>query len=221
MFNKVYSVICYLLSFVYSVPLKNCLEKIENKIWYYGQKRFYGKKLKACGENLNVMLNTRIKGVKYISIGNSFKLGKHSILEAWDFHNQILFSPQILIGDNVSIGEYCHLGCINSIIIDDNVLLGSNVMIIDHSHGKSNTEDFLIAPNQRVLYSKGKIHIESGVWIGEKVSVLPNVTIGKNSIIGANSVVTHDIPPNCVASGNPALVLKVISPIGNEGGKTN
>lgn len=54
------------------------------------------------------------------------------------------------------------------------------------------------------------VHIEDNVWIGGNVIVCPGVTIGENSVIGAGSVVTHDIPANCVATGNPCKVVREI-----------
>jgi len=67
-----------------------------------------------------------------------------------------------------------------------------------------------IPPKNRTLYSSGPVIIEDCVWIGDKVTILPNVRIGKNTIIGANSVVVKDIPGNCVAGGIPAKVIKII-----------
>lgn len=55
------------------------------------------------------------------------------------------------------------------------------------------------------------VHIESHVWIGGNVVILPGVTIGENSVIGAGSVVTHDIPANCVALGVPCRVVREIT----------
>ena len=61
----------------------------------------------------------------------------------------------------------------------------------------------------RPLISKGCVVIEDNVWLGDNVCVLPGVTIGKGSVIGANSVVTHSIPPYSIAVGTPAkIVLK-------------
>ncbi|MNY78908.1 Galactoside O-acetyltransferase [compost metagenome] len=66
-------------------------------------------------------------------------------------------------------------------------------------------------PAKRRLYSKGPVIIEDNVWLGEGVVVLPGVTIGENSIVGANAVVTKSIPKNCVAGGNPARIIREIS----------
>ena len=70
----------------------------------------------------------------------------------------------------------------------------------------------LLAPRQRPLYSKGPIIIGDYVTIGENCVILPGVTIGNNSVIGANSVVTRSIPPFSVVAGNPARVLKEVQP---------
>ncbi|WP_303642797.1 DapH/DapD/GlmU-related protein, partial [uncultured Duncaniella sp.] len=68
-----------------------------------------------------------------------------------------------------------------------------------------------IPPASRPLWSKGKVIIEDSVWIGDKATILPNVTLGKGCIIGANSVVTKDIPPYAIACGNPAKVIRYIN----------
>ncbi|MCK7499235.1 MAG: hypothetical protein MZW92_58750 [Comamonadaceae bacterium] len=67
-------------------------------------------------------------------------------------------------------------------------------------------------PNLRPVVSKGPVIIEDEVWLGQGVVVLPNVRIGRSSIIGANAVVTHDIPPYSVAAGAPAKVIRTIDP---------
>ena len=61
------------------------------------------------------------------------------------------------------------------------------------------------------MVSKGPVIIEDNVWIGEGVCVLPNVTIGRNSIVGANSVVTKSFSENSVIAGNPAKLIKVLN----------
>lgn len=154
-----------------------------------------------------------IEGGKYIIIGDGFNSGPRFRLEAFDFADGEVFTPEIIIGENVSISWNCHIGAINKIIIKDNVLIGSNVLITDHSHGTSSKEDLHLPPAKRKLYSKGPVIIEENVWIGENASILPGVTIGRNSIIGANSVVTKDIPPDTVAVGNPIRIVKQYSSI--------
>jgi len=149
-----------------------------------------------------------LKGSKYIKIGNNFDCDQRLRLDAIDNFLGEKFYPEIIIGDNVSIQKDCHIGAINKIILGDNVLLASKVFISDHSHGEITKEAILLPPSQRRLYSKGPVIIEDNVWLGENVVVLPGVTIGENSIIGANSVVTKSIPKNSVVGGNPARVIR-------------
>ncbi len=91
------------------------------------------------------------------------------------------------------------------IYIGDNVMFGPNVTLCTAGHP--------IEPELRrqVYQYNFPIHIEENVWIGAGVIVLPGVTIGKNSVIGAGSVVTRDIPENVVAMGTPCRVARPIS----------
>ncbi|WP_444092407.1 acyltransferase [Bacteroides sp.] len=148
-------------------------------------------------------------GHKYMSIGSNFSAGPGFRVECIDNYGHDTFRPLLIIGDNVSFNFRCHIGVINKVVIEDNVLVGSNVLITDHFHGKTLKRELQIAPIERSLFSKGPVIIEKNVWIGENVCVLPNVKIGHNSIIGANSVVTHDIPPYSIAVGNPVRIVKI------------
>lgn len=149
-----------------------------------------------------------LQGGKHITIGQAFGCDHRLRLEAWGEFLGDKFTPEIMIGDNVCIQKDCHIGAINKIIIGNNVLLASKVYISDHSHGEVTKEALLLPPAQRRLFSKGPIVIEDNVWLGEGVVVLPNVTIGENSIVGANSVVTKSIPRNSVVAGNPARIIR-------------
>ena len=119
-------------------------------------------------------------------------------------------NPQLKIGDRVSLGEYSHITCANKVTIGDGVLTGRFVLITDNSHGNNTNETADIAPLAREIHSNGPVHIGENVWIGDKVTILPNVTIGKGCIIAANAVVTKDIPEYSVAAGIPAKVIKTI-----------
>lgn len=131
-------------------------------------------------------------------------------LRAFSSYGEQHFHPIISIGENVHIETDCHISAIEAVYIGDNVLIGSFVYISDHRHGVYSNNDIETAPIKRNLSSKGCIKIEDNVWIGEKVIILPGVTVGKYSIIGAGSIVTKDIPPYCIAAGNPAKIIKQI-----------
>lgn len=163
-----------------------------------------------CGENFNVFSPAFIKGGKYISIGENFSAMNDLRIECWDIYNNKKFTPSLIIGNNVSMNNNIHIGCINEIRIGDNVLFASNIFITDHFHGYISEKDMNIAPSYRDLYSKGKVTIENNVWIGENVTIMPNVVIGKNCIIGANCVVTKSFPPNSIIGGIPAKLIKTL-----------
>ncbi|WP_288273126.1 hypothetical protein [uncultured Bifidobacterium sp.] len=84
------------------------------------------------------------------------------------------------------------------------------MFITDHAHGDSSAQQQTMAPDDRPLYSKGPVTIGDRVWICEHAIILPNVTIGDGAIIAAGAVVTKDVPPGCVAAGNPARVVRRI-----------
>lgn len=152
-----------------------------------------------------------LRGGKYISIGDKVSIGKNVTLTAWDRYQEQRFTPEITIGNNSSIGDDSHITAINKIWIGNNVLTGKKILITDNSHGVSEYSLLSVAPSKRPLYSKGPVIIEDNVWIGEKSSVMPGVRIGYGSIIAANSVVTHDVPPYSVVAGIPAKVVKILS----------
>ena len=97
---------------------------------------------------------------------------------------------------------------INKITIGNGVLVGSNCFITDNFHGYSDRKDVDIIVADREITSKGPVVIGDNVWIGRNSCIMPNVTIGKGAIIGANSVVTHDVPPYSVVAGAPARIIK-------------
>lgn len=119
------------------------------------------------------------------------------------------FSPKLIIGNDVVINDFCHIGCVNEVMIGNNVLVASRVTILDHFHGNITTSDLLTPPSKRPLSSK-PVCIGNNVWIGEGVCIMPGVTIGDNVIIGANAVVTHSFPKNVVIAGVPAKIIKTL-----------
>lgn len=179
--------------------------KYLSNVFYSG---WISRKFKHYGAGTILRYPLTLRGVSRISIGRESSVGENSALTVWEYADSGIPAPEIVIGSGVSIGVGAHITAINRIEIGDNVLIGKTVTITDNAHGKSDAEAITLPPIKRRLYSPGPVIIESGVWVGDKVTILPNVRIGKNSIIGANSVVTKDIPPNCVAAGVPARVVK-------------
>ena len=149
-----------------------------------------------------------MQGGRYISIGRGCIIGKDVRLNAIDRWQNETFTPEIIIGEHTLVSPRCHIGCINRIIIGYHVTLGDRVYITDHVHGHSLREEMDTPPFDRPLVSRGGVTIEDFVQIGENCVVLPGVTIGRGTIVGAGAIVTKDLPPYCVAAGNPAKVIK-------------
>lgn len=123
------------------------------------------------------------------------------------------YGKHITIGNNVIININCTFVDCNRIDIGSNVLIASNVQIYTATHPAitderlvANWEEGSATPYFRTYALPVKI--EDNVWIGGGVIVLPGVTIGKNSVIGAGSIVTRSIPENSIAVGNPCRVIR-------------
>jgi acetyltransferase-like isoleucine patch superfamily enzyme len=108
----------------------------------------------------------------------------------------------ITIGKGVFINMSCHFQDQGGITIGDDCLIGHNVMMATLNHG--------FAPEDRHSLYPAPIHIGRNVWIGAGATILQNVTIGDNAIIGACSLVNKDVPANTVYAGVPAKFIKRI-----------
>lgn len=205
-FSKILKFLFKLLHFIYSYNLHNKL--MIRLDWIYTL--WISNNIFQIGNNSLIGRNCFLLGGQYIKIGNNSNIGRHGVITCWDSLNNERYVPSIIIGDNCSIGEFCHITSINSIVIGNGVLTGKRVTITDNSHGKSLLAEAEIIPLRRKLYSKGSVIIGNNVWIGDKVSIMPGVCIGDGAIIAANAVVTKDVPLNAVVGGIPAKVLKWI-----------
>lgn len=116
----------------------------------------------------------------------------------------------IFIGDRVIVPEYTRLITdytdINSrIIIDDDVLFGPNVALYATTH----TFSKVTKPVKSQPLKNAPLHIKKGAWIGINSVILPGITIGYNAVIGANSVVTKDVPDHAICVGAPARIVRI------------
>lgn len=196
-----------LINLFYNYKIQHIIDKIQINIYSI----WISKQFPQIGDNVKFLGNLTLLGQQYIHIQDKSTFGYGCILTAWDSHGSQKLSPHITIGKDSHFGEYNHITAINSIIIGNGVLTGRWVTITDNAHGKSSYEDLCIKPHLRNLYSKGPVIIEDNVWIGDKVSIMPNIKIGKSSIIAANSVVTKDVPPFSIVAGVPAKVIRTIT----------
>ena len=171
---------------------------------------FFSKTFKKMGKNCFIRNGNIIIGNNFITFGSNVSLGRNGTLSAWKKYNLIKYQPEIIIQDDTSIGDEFHITCINKIRVGKSVLMGKKVTITDNSHGINTINERNISPIRRDLFTKGAVIIGDNVWIGDKATILPGVTIGNGSIVAANSVVSKDIPEFVVAAGIPAKVIKNI-----------
>ena len=139
-----------------------------------------------------------ITNFRRIEIGKNVYLSRNIILNVFN-------NGKLQLEDGVYVGNCCHINCANSISIRKNTLLADNVYIADVDH---EYRDVSMPIKYQGYTVGGDIIIDSGSWIGANSIILPGVRIGKNSVIGANSIVSSDIPDYCVAVGIPAKVIK-------------
>lgn len=154
--------------------------------------RFYGNTLfqRVLSSNITIGVNCEFR-----SSHDSNQIGVYTPCSI----STLKRNAHIVIGDNCGMTG-CVIGCAKSISIGNNVRIGANVLITDTDW---HTDDKRTMPDKDVV-------IGNNVWLGYGVKVLKGVTIGDNSVIGLGSIVTHDIPSNTIAAGNPCKVIKKI-----------
>lgn len=157
--------------------------------------------------NYQIKAPINIFGPENIHIGENFSAGVHFRIEAISDYAGGTFNPCITIGDNVSIQDFCHIGCVESVSIGDGTMIASKVLIIDHNHGSASSEELGTIPLWRPLSHK-PVSIGRNVWIGDGVSIMPGVSLGDGVIVGANAVVTHSFGDNVMIAGCPAKIIK-------------
>ena len=165
-----------------------------------------GKKFASFGNRSLIMWKpTTIFNEQYISIGDDTLIGPGVALSAGMVPGQECISKVVVsIGDRCLIGRGSGIVGHFSIEIGNDVWTGHHVYITDQNHGY---ED-VTRPISQQSQPERPVVIGDGSWLGHGAVVLPGVTIGKHVVIGANSVVTKDIPDFSVAVGSPARVIR-------------
>lgn len=113
-------------------------------------------------------------------------------------------------GKHVRLGNYVYANFNLTLVDDGNIDIGDNVMFAPNVTVITATHPVLPALREKGLQFNVDVKICSNVWIGAGAIIMPGITVGENSVVGAGSVVTKDVPPNTVVVGNPARVLREI-----------
>lgn len=181
------------------------ISKISEK-WRVIKSQWIAGKMAEVGDGVFFKYVAQLHDPQFIRIGNNTSFGKDLYLTAWGGVSNC--TPNLSIGNNCSFGAYNHITCANKITIGDSLLTGKWVTITDNSHGETDKDTLGMRPQKRPITSKGPVVIGNNVWIGDKATILPGVSIGDGAVIAANAVVTKDVPAYSVVGGNPAKVIK-------------
>jgi acetyltransferase-like isoleucine patch superfamily enzyme len=158
------------------------------------------------------IVHVALKAKKFI-IGRNFEMNN-------GLHNNMIGRQQpcffivekhgeLIIGDNVGISATA-IVCTQQIIIKNNVRIGGGTVIYDTDFHSLNSQERIAKPEIRENIKTAPVLIKENVFIGANCTILKGVTIGANSIVGACSVVTRNIPDNEIWGGNPARFIKKI-----------
>jgi len=173
------------------------LRRLQSKIL----KRFYN----SFGKNSIIESPLIIRNKKRISIGDNTTIRKNARIELVTKYNDKSYTPNLIIGDNVTIEFNFHITCSGNITIENDVLIAGYVTIIDNNHGY---EDITKSVQKNDLTNPIDIVIGKDSFIGMGARILPGVIVGQHCVIGTNSVVTKSVPDYCVLVGNPARIIK-------------
>jgi acetyltransferase-like isoleucine patch superfamily enzyme len=146
-----------------------------------------------------------------VKLGKGVKLSKFINMYGCEIGDDTKIGAFVEIQKNASVGRQCkissHTFVCEGVTIEDNVFIGHGVMFINDIYPRAT------ANGQLQTESDWKVErtvIKNGASIGTGATILANVTIGENAIVGAGSVVTKNVPANCIVAGNPAKVLRKI-----------
>jgi acetyltransferase-like isoleucine patch superfamily enzyme len=146
-----------------------------------------------------------------VKLGRDVKLSQFINLYGCEIGDETKIGAFVEIQKNASVGKRCkissHTFVCEGVTIEDNVFVGHNVAFINDSYPRATAGEQL---QTEADWKVERTLVKKGASIGSGCTILSNITIGENALIGAGSVVTKDVPPNTIVAGNPARVLRSI-----------
>lgn len=146
----------------------------------------------------------RLINPRYIHIGKHVTILPNARIECIRRWNTSLCHGELVIGDGTSIEQNCHIIAGNKLEIGKDVTISAFVYIADCGHSIGDVTQSVMKQSLDIKQTK----IGDGAFIGIGARIMPGVTIGEHAIIGANAVVTKDVPPYHMVGGVPARILK-------------
>lgn len=186
---------------------KSAVETIFH-LWHWVKAKVYTKSLSlsffSIGKKTTIIPPFRFNNLSQIQLGNGVTIHSNSWIQVIGGVEKAE-TPRLVIKDYTSIGMDATISAAKKIIIGEHVLLARNVYISDHEH---EFHDITKAISQKAISKVAEVKIGANTWLGQNSAILPGVTIGRHCVIGANSVVTRDVPDYSVAVGSPARVIR-------------
>ena len=176
------------------------INRIERKFNYLKTQIFYSKIFNKIGKKTVIYKARQIDNPKNISVGNNVYISQ----DAWLIANEKEGNISLKIGNDTMIGHNFHVVGMDLVDIKESVLIADNVYITDCTHCFGDIENPIMKQGVKSIKT---VMVDKGSWIGENVCII-GANIGKNCVIGANAVVTKDVPDYSVAVGAPAKVIK-------------
>lgn len=147
-----------------------------------------------------------------VKLGKDVKLSKFINLYGCEIGDETKIGAFVEIQKNATVGKRCkissHTFVCEGVTIEDNVFVGHNVAFINDSYPRATAQDGQL--QTEADWHVEKTIVKKGASIGSGSTILSNITIGENALVGAGSVVTKDVPANTIVAGNPARVLRKI-----------
>jgi len=147
-----------------------------------------------------------------VKLGTNVKLGKLINLYGCEIGDNTKIGAFVEIQKNARVGRSCkissHTFICEGVTIEDNVFVGHGVMFINDSYPRATRPDGALQTDRD--WRVEPTRVRNGASIGSGATILANVSIGENALVGAGSVVTRDVPANMIVAGNPARVLRAI-----------
>jgi acetyltransferase-like isoleucine patch superfamily enzyme len=149
-----------------------------------------------------------------VKLGKGVSLSKFINLYGCEVGDNTKIGAFVEIQKNAKVGGNCkissHTFICEGVTIEDNVFIGHGVTFINDSYPRATTAEGQLQTEKD--WRVERTLVKQGASIGSGTTILSNVTIGAGAIVGAGSVVTRDVPPNTIVVGNPATILRVITP---------
>lgn len=183
------------------IQLFNRDNGLEVRLWTAIYRRFLG----SVGPGALISRADRIRNPRHLHLGPYATIAHDARFDISRGYAGQPYDGEIHIGEGTIIEPRVHIAAATKLTIGRHVLFASNVFVTDHDHGFLDP-DLPVAQQPLIV---AQTRIDDWSWLGENVVVLKGVAIGRGAVIGANSVVTRDIPPFAIAAGAPARVLKM------------